>query len=143
MNFSSILLPLLTQISLTLIMFLILGARKTVAIKLGGVDRDKTALDNSAWPDDVRKVSNNIANQFQTPVLFYVLCLTFQVTSTTTLPVLALAWIYAISRLVHAFVHIGSNFVPARFGVFVIGVVCLMAMTVMAFFSLSSINIVI
>ena len=73
MNASTILLPLLVQISLTLIMFLLLGVRKTKAIKAGGVDRKATALNNSAWPEDVVKVSNNIANQFQTPVLFYVI----------------------------------------------------------------------
>jgi len=136
MNFSSILFPVLIQVTLTLIMFLILGARKTKAIKLGGVDRQKTALDNSAWPEEVVKVSNNIANQFQTPNLFYVLSILFYVTNTVTVPVLILAWAYSISRVAHAFVHIGSNFVPARFSIFLIGVVCLIAMTVMAFVNL-------
>ncbi|MDQ7048323.1 MAG: hypothetical protein Q9M92_01810 [Enterobacterales bacterium] len=77
MNASSILLPVLIQIALTLVVFLMLGMRKTAAIKAGGVDRKKTALDNSAWPEPVVKVSNNIANQFQTPILFYVLCVLF------------------------------------------------------------------
>ena len=137
MNTSSILLPLLVQISLTLIMFLILGARKTSAIKAGGVDREKTALDNSAWPEPVVKTSNNIANQFQTPIIFYTLAILFHVTNTVTTTVLVLAWVYSVSRLLHAFVHIGSNFVPARFGLFVIGVVSLMVMTVIAFMNLA------
>ncbi len=137
MNINSILLPLLIQVSLTLIMFLILGARKTGAIKAGGVDRKKTALDNSAWPEPVVKASNNIANQFQTPIIFYVLVLLFHVTNTVSTTVLVLAWVYAVSRLIHAFVHIGSNFVPARFGLFLIGVVSLMAMTVIAFMNLA------
>ncbi len=136
MNFTTILFPMLIQVTLTLIIFLILGARKTKAIKAGGVDRQKTALDNSAWPTEVVQVSNNIANQFQTPMLFYVLCLLFYVTSTVSTVVLVLAWIYSLSRLAHAFVHINSNFVPARFGMFFIGVVCLIIMTVIAFINL-------
>ena len=136
MNFSSILSPVLIQITLTLLLFLILGVRKTIAIKSGGVDRQKTALDNSAWPKDVVKVSNNIANQFQTPILFYVLSILFYVTETVSVTVVILAWIYAVSRIAHAFVHIGSNFVPARFGIFVIGSVCLMAMSVLAFINM-------
>ena len=32
------------------------------------------ALSNEAWPDDLKKVANNMHNQFETPVLFYVLC---------------------------------------------------------------------
>jgi len=136
MTFSTILLPVLIQILLTLVALIFLLVRKIKAIKAGEVDRKKTALDNSAWPEDVVKVSNNIANQFQTPVLFYVLCILFHVTNTVTAPVLILAWVYTISRLAHAYVHIGSNFVPARFIIFILGTVCLMAMTVFAFINL-------
>lgn len=133
---STILLPMLTQISLTLFIFVLLGVRKTVAIKAGGVDRAKTALDNSAWPEGVVKVSNNIANQFQTPILFYVLCLMFYITDGVSMSIYVLAWVYSISRLVHAFVHVSSNFVPARFGVFMVGVICLIAMTVIAYMNM-------
>ncbi|PCJ46191.1 MAG: hypothetical protein COA74_06205 [Gammaproteobacteria bacterium] len=136
MNASTILLPVLVQITLTTIVFLLLGLRKTQAIKAGGVDREKTALDNSAWPEEVVKVSNNIANQFQTPVLFYVLSILFYVTDLVSLTVLALAWVYSISRIVHAFVHTNSNFVPLRFGLFIVGVICLMVMTVIAFINM-------
>ena len=136
MNFSNILLPVLIQVSLTLIMFLILGFRKTGAIKAGGVDRAKTALDNSAWPEDVVKVSNNIANQFQTPILFYTLCILFYVTNTVSTLILVLAWLYVLTRLVHAYVHITSNFVPVRFKTFIISVLTLIIMTVVAFLNL-------
>ncbi len=43
------------------------------------MDLTLTALDNDAWPDEVRKVSNNIRKQFQVPVLFYVLVLALYV----------------------------------------------------------------
>jgi hypothetical protein len=136
MNNSSILLPILMQVSLTLMMFLILGARKTSAIKSGEVDRQKTALDNNAWPEEVIKVSNNIANQFQTPIIFYVLSILFYLTNTVTLLVVVVCWVYSISRLMHAFVHIGSNFVPARFGIFLVSVVSLFVLLVLAFINL-------
>jgi len=136
MNFSNILFPVLIQISLTLVVFIVLLVRKVKAIKAGGVDIKKTALDNSAWPENVVKVSNNIANQFQTPVLFYVLCILFQITNTVTAPVLMLAWVFTISRLIHAYIHIGSNFVPARFIMFILGVLCLIAMIMFAFINI-------
>ena len=139
MTFSNILLPVLLQVSLTLIMFLILGARKSKAIKSGGVDRKKTALDNSAWPEEVVKVSNNIANQFQTPVLFYVLAILFHLTGTVTTTVMVLAWVYSISRLIHGYVHISSNFIPARFSIFTLGVISLIVMTVIAVINLSTV----
>ena len=133
MNLNSILLPVLIQLSLTLVMFLILGVRKTQAIKAGNVDRTKTALNNTAWPEEVVKVSNNIANQFQTPVIFYMLAITFYITNTVDTLVLVLAWVYVVSRLAHGYVHIGSNFVPARFKIFTISVLTLIIMTVVAF----------
>ncbi|MFT6733716.1 MAG: hypothetical protein ACJAS9_001906 [Polaribacter sp.] len=136
MQNTSILLPMLIQVSLTLFIFILLGIRKSSAIKAGGVDRTKTALNNSAWPESVLKVSNNIANQFQTPILFYVLCIMFLLTNTVSTAIYVLAWVYSISRVSHAFVHVSSNFIPARFGIFTIGVVCLIAMTVLAYINL-------
>ena len=74
MNGTEILFPVLANILLVIIMFFVLGARKGAAVKAGLVSRDDTALDNKAWNDEVVKVSNNIANQFETPILFYLLC---------------------------------------------------------------------
>lgn len=130
MNSTLILGPVLVQIILTIAIFFILGVRKTRAIKAGGVDREKAALDNGAWPDDVRKASNNIQNQFQTPVLFYALALAFLMMNSVTMIILSLSWAYAISRLVHAYVHIHSNYVPARFRLFLLGFAMIIALTV-------------
>jgi len=94
------------------------------------VDLKKTALDNSAWPDEVRKVSNNIQNQFQLPVIFYVLSFSFIVTNSVTVIVLAICWVYSISRILHAYIHVGSNYVPARSLVFIIGCACLIILSV-------------
>lgn len=132
--------PVLVQISLTLFMFLLLGKRKSAALRAGVVDAKKTALDNKAWPEDVVKVSNNIDNQFQAPVIFYVLCLLFYVTENVSTPVVVMAWIYALSRLVHGFVHVSSNFVPARLGAFTVSIVTLMIMTAMAFATFASLS---
>ena len=73
MNSNLIIWPVLAQVILTWLIFIILGIRKAKDVKTGNVVRSKVALDNKAWSVDVIKVSNNIANQFQTPILFYVL----------------------------------------------------------------------
>ena len=130
MNNNLILWPVVVQISLTFWVFILLGIRKTKAMKTGEVDTQKTALNNTAWPEDVVKVSNNIANQFQTPVLFYALCLAFMSINGVTQFVLGLASLYTLSRLIHAYVHVGSNYVPLRLRAFMIGILILMAMTV-------------
>jgi len=131
MNAELILWPVLTQIVLTIVVFLLLGARKLNAFKAKTVDLRKAALDNSAWPDDVRKVSNNIQNQFQLPVIFYVLCFAFLTTNSVSFAVLILSWGFAISRVVHSYVHVGSNHVPARSRVFMVGCICLILLCVL------------
>ena len=121
MNAQLILGPLLAQMLLTVGMFGLLAARKAQAIRLKTVNLKQTALDHSAWPADVVKVSNNIANQFESPVLFYVACLAlFQLNAVSAL-VLVLAWLYVATRLVHGVVHVRSNFVPIRMRVFAAG----------------------
>lgn len=131
MNNHLMLWPLLVQVVLTIFVFIVLAKRKKQSITDGTADREKAALDNKAWPVDVIKASNNIENQFQTPVLFYALCLAFIVSNGVTAITLSLAWVYAVSRLAHAYIHIGSNNVPKRLKYFMIGVVSLIAMCVM------------
>lgn len=136
MNSTLILLPVVVQIILTLVMFIFLAVRKAKAIKAGEADTRKTALNNDAWPDYVLKVSNNIRNQFQTPVLFYILVFAFLATNSVTLTVLVLACIYALSRIFHAYVHIGSNYVPLRLRLFLVGSFALFALTGILAFNL-------
>lgn len=132
MSSNQIFWPVLVQILITIAGFLLLGIRKTKALKTGTVDQEKTALDNDAWPDYVVMVSNNIRNQFQVPVLFYVLCFLFYSLGAVTAPVIYLAWAFVITRVIHAYIHMSSNYVPARFSVFTIGFVIIIVMTVLA-----------
>ncbi len=138
MNSNEIFLPVLVQILITITGFLLLGVRKTRAVKSGQVDMDKTALDNDAWPDYVLMVSNNIRNQFQVPVLFYVLCFLLYSIDAVSTTVLYLAWAFVISRAIHAYIHMSSNFVPARFSVFTLGFLIVIAMFVFAAIALVS-----
>jgi len=132
MNANLIFWPVLAQILLTIAMYALLGARKRRAIEAGGVDRQQTALDNRAWPADVVKVSNNIANQFEGPVLFYVLAFVLYAIDAVDVIALTLAWIYVASRYVHAYIHVGSNYVPARFSAFLFGMLMLMGLLMVA-----------
>jgi len=138
MNSTYILWPVLAQILLTIIMLIILGVRKARAVKAGQVNRHQTALDNRVWPENVRKVSNNIANQFEVPVLFYVLCLVFYGINAAGVTAMVLAWLFVLSRIAHAIVHIGSNHVPTRLRLFLLGCFVLIAMLLQVSWELSS-----
>jgi len=137
MSYSHIFWPVLAQVFLTLAIFIVLGARKARAVKAGQVNRQQAALDSRVWPEDVVKVSNNIANQFEVPVLFYVLCLVLYNINAAGTVAVVLAWLFVVSRYAHAYVHVGSNYVPVRMRLFMVGCVVLLAMLMVAVWKLA------
>lgn len=118
-------LPVLAQVVLTLFMFIRLGAVKSRAIRLAEVDEGRRALHKDAWPDYVLKVANNIDNQFETPVLFYVLSFMAWAHDRVDWVLLSLCWAFVGSRLAHAYIHVGANLVTLRKKVFTVGVLIL------------------
>ncbi len=130
MNQQVIFIPVLLQMLLVFAMFIRLGIVKSRAMSAGLADRSKTALDTKAWPENVVKVSNNIANQFETPILFYILSLVIYLTESVNLTALIITFAYVISRYIHAYIHVTSNTVPYRFKAFLFGVFILIGLTV-------------
>lgn len=129
---ASIFVPLLAQILLTLIVYIGLAVAKSRAVKQGQVDPTRRALHDDAWPESVQKLNNNIRNQFEVPVLFYVLVVVlFQLGASGAVPQV-LAWLFVLSRIAHAYIHTGSNYVPARRAVFMFGCLVVLAMLVVA-----------
>ena len=113
--------PILVQVLLTLATYVLLIKAKIRAMKAGEVDMARRALFDDAWPESVMKINNNIRNQFEVPVLFYVLAFALWALHAVHWVALAAAWLFAISRIVHAWIHIGTNYVPNRRRAFTIG----------------------
>lgn len=130
MNQEVIFIPVLFQVLLVFAVFVFLGIAKIRAMRAGGVDPKETALNTKAWPENVVKISNNIANQFETPVLFYVLAVIMYLTNSVNGISLGLAFFYVLSRYVHAYIHVTSNYVPYRYKAFLVGVFILIGLTI-------------
>lgn len=128
MQNNMILLPALAQVLLTMVLYGALAVAKARATRSGLVDTARRALHDDAWPESVMKINNNIRNQFELPVLFYVLTIVLWQLKETGMFVQALAWLFVASRCVHAYIHTGSNYVPARRKVFMFGCVVVMVM---------------
>ncbi|HEX5789341.1 MAG TPA: MAPEG family protein [Woeseiaceae bacterium] len=125
-------LAMLAQVLLTMVVYVALARAKGRALRAGQVDRARARLHDDAWPDDVIQINNNIDNQFQVPVLFYVVCFILAATNATGLLVLALAWLFVATRVAHAWIHTHSNYVPLRRNVFMAGCVIVVALWVLA-----------
>jgi len=129
MNNDLIFLPVLAHILLIFMVYIYLGRVKTRAIEEGNVDRQKTSLNPKAWPEYVVKVSNNLDNQFESPILFYMLSVIYYLTNHVSSILVLIMGIYVLSRYIHAYVHVTSNYVPYRYKFFVIGLLILLALT--------------
>ena len=129
MDQALILWPLVAQVILVILLFIRLGQVKDRARATGAIDLEVIALDNDAWPDYCRQVANNIRNQFQVPVLFFALVLALYAHGSADIYALVFAWIFVATRVLHSYIHIGSNFVPSRTRAFKLSLVCVVALT--------------
>lgn len=136
MNQNSIFLPVLTQITLVIALYIYLAIAKSRAAQRGEVDEDRRALYDDAWPVSVLKINNCIRNQFEVPVLFYVLIFILWSLGAVNIFVHVVSWLFVTTRIVHAYIHTGSNYVPLRRSVFSVGVLILSVLSVFALVAL-------
>lgn len=114
MSLQAILLPLFVEVILTFVLLFWSAPLRTRALRSGAVRRENIALREPNWPQQATKVANSYANQFELPVLFYVLTILAYITHKAGILFVVLAWIFVIFRLLHAFVHVTSNNVNVR-----------------------------
>jgi len=123
--------PVLVHVALTLAVYVLLIKAKIRAMRAGKVDMARRALHDDAWPDDVMAINNNIRNQFELPVLFYVLALSLWALDAVHELALIAAWLFVVSRIAHAWIHCTSNYVPNRRRMFTVGWWVLVAMVLL------------
>jgi hypothetical protein len=79
-------------------------------------------------PLKMRLRNRNLVNLFETPVLFYVVCLSLYVTRLSDGVAVGLAWLFAALRVGHSLVHITYNRVTHRLFVFALSYFTLLAL---------------
>jgi hypothetical protein len=123
-----VLLPLFVEVFLTFAVMFGMAYARFGALKSRQTRIADIALGQSNWPPRAQQVSNNFNSQFQLPVLFYVLTILAIITRHADFLFVVMASIFVLTRLVHSYVHISTNYVPHRFNAFVLGAVVLLAM---------------
>lgn len=126
----SLVIPFLAQICLSLVTTFMLATARLGALKRREVRLSAIAISNEAWPNPVRLLTNNYANQFESPVLFYAMILMALHLGATGIGMVAAAWVFVASRLGHSLVHLNGNNVRRRFYVFGTGILALTTMAV-------------
>jgi hypothetical protein len=123
-----VLLPLFVEVALTFALLVWTARARTAVVRSGEVKMKDIALGQSNWPARATQIANCYNSQFQIPVLFYVLTILAIATRHADFLFVVMAWLFVVTRLVHAYIHTGTNYVPHRFNAFAAGMIVLLLM---------------
>jgi hypothetical protein len=128
MSVAEVLLPVFLHVLLVFILLFWMGKERRGALVAREVQMKDIALDEPNWPKKVMQIGNCLKNQFEFPMLFYaVVALALPLRQADYLFV-ALAWVFVLTRYVHAGIFVTSNDVRIRSLAFFAGVLALLAM---------------
>lgn len=119
--------PVMVQILLTLCVYILMAKRRFGAVRAGTAKAHDYRIP-TIEPAPSATVARNLINQFELPVLFYVICIALYVTGGAGIVSIVFAWIFVVSRLLHAYVHVTSNRLMLRQRLFSIGVIATIAL---------------
>lgn len=128
MTIQMVLLPLFVHVLLVFGLLFWMGRSRFVAVRGKEVRELDPAASQYAWPPRAAQAARAFENQFEMPVLFYVLVILAIITKKDDGLFVAMEWLWVLSRIVHALVHTTSNRLGLRFPAFLFGVVVLLIM---------------
>ncbi|MGE0750098.1 MAG: MAPEG family protein [Variibacter sp.] len=121
MSIQAVLAPLFVQIILTLLLLYGMAALRGSALQSGQVRAEQMELQTAGWPPRATQFGNCFRNQSELPVLFYVAVIVAWITRKADLLIVVLSWLFVLSRIGHALVHVTFNKVPVRGAIYGIG----------------------
>jgi hypothetical protein len=116
---TAILWPMLAHIGLVFVLYAWLTVARTVAVRRGETDYACFLLGHDE-PLHIARITRNLANQFELPVLFYALVLVLLVFNRETWVDVIAAWVFFAGRVVHTLVQTLTDDVVLRGRVFLI-----------------------
>jgi hypothetical protein len=128
MTVTDFLLPVFVEVLLIFVLLGWMGLERSRSLNSGEVKSEDIALDSRNYTPRARQIGNCFSNQFELPMLFFVLIAFILITRVGDLLLLILAWVFVLSRIAHAYVHTTSNDVNWRFRAYGVGVIALFVM---------------
>ena len=128
MSIQAVLAPVFVLVALTFALLFTMGRKRLGALRQGQTQTRDIALGEPNWPAEATQASNAFNNQFQLPMLFYVLVVLALIVHKADLLFVAMSWIFVALRIVHAGIHTTTNRLGNRFMAYTAGLVVLVAM---------------
>jgi hypothetical protein len=109
-----VLLPVFVLVGLTFaLLFWMAGARGR-SLTAGEAKFKDIALGQPNWPVRATQIGNCFSNQFELPLLFYILIALALPLRHADLVIVLLSWVFVITRFAHAGIFVTSNNVEQR-----------------------------
>ena len=116
--------PMIAHVALVFGIYALLNRRRTALRRAGKVTTEQFR-ELRDEPSESLMVRNNLASQFELPVLFHVVCLLLYITDADNIATIVLAWLFIVARYAHTYVHVTSNRLRYRTPAFVVSFVML------------------
>src|SRR4051812_16068463 len=130
MSVQWVLLPVFVQVGLTFFLLLWMAGARRNALVRGETKLRDIALREQNWPAKATQIGNCYLNQFEIPVLFYIIVAIALPLRHMDLVMVMLSWVFVVTRFAHAGIFVTSNDVRTRSLAWFSGVLVLFAMWV-------------
>ena len=127
MSLQMVLLPVFVLVGLTFVLLLWMAGVRTRSLTSGEVKMRDIALGQN-WPARATQIGNAFRNQFELPLLFYVLIALALPLRHADLVIVLLSWVFVVTRFAHVGIFVSSNDVRQRSLAWFAGVLVLFAM---------------
>ena len=128
MSVQMVLLPVFVLVGLTFALLLWMATARARALTGKEIRIKDIALGQPNWPERATQIGNCFSNQFELPVLFYILIAVALPLRHADLVIVLLSWVFVVTRFAHAGIFVTSNNVQQRSLVWFAGVLVLLAM---------------
>jgi hypothetical protein len=128
MSVQMVLLPVFVQLGLTFALLLGMVGTRRQALVSGKTRIRDIALGEPNWPKRTTQIANCYRNQFELPLLLYVLIALALPLRHADLFIVLMSWVFVVTRFVHAGIFITSNDFGRRSMAWLAGVLVLFAM---------------
>jgi hypothetical protein len=123
-----VLLPVFVLVGLTFaLLWWMAGARRQALVDGEAKVRD-VALGQPNWPTRATQIGNCFSNQFELPLLFYILIALAMPLRHADLFIVLMSWVFVVTRFAHAGIFVTSNDLKQRSLAWFAGVLVLFAM---------------
>jgi hypothetical protein len=128
MSVPMVLLPVFVLIGLTFALLLGMAGARRGALVGGQTKVRDIVMGQQNWPTRATQIGNCFKNQFELPVLFYILIAIALPLRHADLIIVLLSWVFVVTRFIHAGIFVTNNDLNQRSLAWFSGVLVLLAM---------------